>query len=222
MKSTITLEFPLLGGAEIITLPEPCTCCDAAIPNSSKPWEQKITYPLVDYYTSPKYPGLPSRPIVVNGQVQNGSVTLRAPYCRKHSKKITTFKYLNTSLTAVIMVAAFILYVIANDQNNGFRNSTFFEIFLPFSGIMVSAFILAMLINKLINSLIIVFNKDLKDYPTGGTGHWGLAVGDVRAEPAGPGTDWVIYYLPIELLNRESARRLISAYPQARVVKGKL
>jgi hypothetical protein len=221
MKSIITLEIPLSGTNETLTLPEPCTYCGAAVSAGDDLWERKISYDLVEFFHSPKYAGLPSRRLVINGQVQKGSVTLRAPYCAKHRKKVAHLKYLNTILTAVIMIAAFIFFVQMNRQNNGFSDSSFIEILLPLFGILVTACIVAMLINGLVNKLILMNNPGGKDYPTSGNGHWGLAFGDVRPEPSGPGSDGINYLLPIEFANRESALHFLNAYPRAVIVKGK-
>lgn len=98
MKSAITVEIPLSGEDDTFILPEPCTCCDASVPAGAIPWERKITYNLVKYYWNMKLGEYILKNRVIDGVMQMGSVTLRAPYCDRHQKNVKLFKYLSTAI----------------------------------------------------------------------------------------------------------------------------
>ena len=204
MKANIEIEVPLEKKQSSFAIPEPCTYCGQEVAKTSKLWELNIPYNYM-------------------GQQESGSVTLQAPYCRKHENTPLLPFWLVVLSSVVGGGLGFYLSSFLADSIFDLTSLSKSGLWMVKVGVWLSGGGMLLLFAWGSHKLLTLLIPAWRDIPLSfsGGGNWGLQIAGVRVDGDAKGDGLVSYFLPIKFVNVESAQRFLEAYPSARVVKGK-
>jgi len=220
MKTNIVVEVPLSGRHETINLAAPCTYCGKqVVAPGAHEWEHKSTYTLKHWARGPKSGTMNLFDLKINGKIQRGNVTVRAPYCAQHAEGVKLFTTIqNISLVVMLVAAVIALALIYASSGESMWDDP--QDFFTIVGLLLAGFLSGMFVAWGINTLIALIKPEFRDFPKMGFGHWGLSAGTVRVDSGKVGVGPVRYFVSLGFISVESAQRFLAAYPTAKVKKG--